>query len=352
MEDKTTIQEAPGQVCFPGWADTESAAPVDAAATTEAETAPATQDATAPDDTTYYPIDEELASRAWGMIHMSDYAPGSCTAEYRAAVDKASARVAERAQQVSSFYHPELQRLLDAYSRRLAAWFNANNKNGAAYPSQFISGASGFDMKKHNKQMAREDSLWEEYDNIKGILQKIDAVGTGAVDLTDPNARKILEERVANLAAQLEQAKRVNAYYRKHGTFDGCGDLSPAAAQKWAEEFAALRERCPYIDKPYPDYELTSLRGKIKRAEERLKALNKLEAAKDAPAESLRFDGGEVIRNAEVNRLQIKFDQKPSADLIRQLKENGFRWAPSAACWQRQLTANAIRAARRVLGIR
>ena len=83
-----------------------------------------------------------------------------------------------------------------------------------------------------------------------------------------------------------------------------------------------------------------------------MKALDKLEAAKDAPAESLRFDGGEVIRNAEVNRLQIKFDQKPSADLIRQLKENGFRWAPSAACWQRQLTANAIRAARRVLGIR
>lgn len=346
MEDKT-IQGSPEQVCFPGWADAESAAPVDAAATTEAETAPATQDATP-----YYPIDEELARRAWSMAHMDDYVPGSCTAEYRAAVDKAAARVAERAQQVSSFYHPELQRLLDAYSKRLAAWFNVHNKNGAAYPSQFISGASGFDMKKHNKQMAREGSLWEEYDNIKGILQKIDAVGTGAVDLTDPNARKILEERVANLAAQLERAKQANAHYRKHGTLDGFGELSPEAARKWAEEFAALRERCPYIDKPYPDHELTSLRGKIKRAAERLKALDKLEAAKDAPAESLRFDGGEVIRNAEVNRLQIKFDQKPSADLIRQLKENGFRWAPSAACWQRQLTANAIRVARRVLGIR
>ena len=33
-------------------------------------------------------------------------------------------------------------------------------------------------MKKHEKQMSREDTLWKEYDEIKAILNKIEAVGT------------------------------------------------------------------------------------------------------------------------------------------------------------------------------
>lgn len=55
--------------------------------------------------------------------------------------------------------------------------------------------------------------------------------------------------------------------------------------------------------------------------------------------------------NQGVNRLQIIFDDRPDADLRSELKGEGFRWAPSQGAWQRQLTDNAMRAARRIKAI-
>ncbi len=45
------------------------------------------------------------------------------------------------------------------------------------------------------------------------------------------------------------------------------------------------------------------------------------------------------------NRLQIFFDEKPDKEIREELKGNGFRYAPSAEAWQRQLNDNAIYAA-------
>jgi hypothetical protein len=45
----------------------------------------------------------------------------------------------------------------------------------------------------------------------------------------------------------------------------------------------------------------------------------------------------EISEDREDNRLRIRFPGKPSADCIKVLKSNGFRWAPSVGCWSRQL---------------
>lgn len=300
---------------------------------------------------TYYPIDEQTARTAHYMVHMGDYIPNSCTAEYQAAVDSAAALVEAQKSKVSPFYHDKLDGLLDAYARRLAQWENDYNRNQASYPSQFISGAGGYNMRKHNKQMAREESLWAEYEEIKALLGKIKAVGTGPVDLADPHAREILTDQLQKQQATLDRGKALNAYYRKHHTFDGFPELSPAAAEKLSADFAATRARCPWIEKPFPDYEMASLRGKIKRIQARLSELDKLEAAAAQPAASICFDGGEIVRNADLNRLQILFDDIPDPATRTALKSHGFRWSPSNKAWQRQLTDNAIQDAKKILGI-
>lgn len=300
---------------------------------------------------TYYQIDEQTARTAHYMVHMSDYKPGSATARYRAAVDEAAALVEAQKAKVSPYYHDKLVNLLDRYARRLAEWTNDYNRNQASYPSQFISGAGGFNMRKHNKQMAREDTLWKEYDEIKGLLRKIESVGTGPVDLTDPHAREILTDQLKKLQKQLDDGKALNAYYRKHKTFKGFPDMTAEAAEKLSADFADTRQRCPWIDKPFPDYELTSLRGKIKRVESRIAELDKLQAAAQEPADSTKFDGGEIVRNTELNRLQIIFDDIPDDETRASLKNNGFHWSPRNQAWQRQLTQNAESAARRVLGL-
>ena len=299
----------------------------------------------------YYEINEQTARRANDVNSMSDYRPGSATEEYRAAVDKAAALVQARKAKISPYYHDKLDALLDRYARRLAQWMNDYNRNQASYPSQFISGAGNYNMKKHEKQMSREDTLWKEYDEIKAILNKIEAVGTGAVDLADPHAREMLTDQLQKLQAQLDRNKALNAYYRKHKSFVGFPGLTAEAAAKLTADFADTCQRCPWVKHPIPDYELTSLRGKIKRTQARLDELDKRTEQAEQPTESTKFSGGEIVRNTEADRLQIIFDEKPDDQQREALKQNGFRWSPRYSAWQRQLTRNAEIAARRALGL-
>ena len=206
-------------------------------------------------------------------------------------------------------------------------------------------------MKKHEKQMSREGTLWKEYDEIKAILNKIETVGTGAVDLSDPHAREMLTDQLQKLQAQLDRNKALNAYYRKHKSFVGFPGLTAEAAAKLTADFADTCQRCPWIDKPCPDYELTSLRGKIKRTQARLDELDKRTEQAQQPADGAKFPGGEIVRNIEADRLQILFDEKPDEETRAALKQNGFRWSPRYSAWQRQLTPNAEAAARRALGL-
>ena len=258
----------------------------------------------------YYEINEQTARRANDVNSMSDYRPGSATEEYRAAVDKAAALVQARKAKISPYYHDKLDALLDRYARR--------------------------------------ESLWQEYKDIDAILDKIRSVGTGAVDLTDPHARELLQDRLQQEQNALDYCKAANAYYRKHKTLRGYASLTDEQADAITDPEAFSIK---LYGKPYGDFELSSLRGKIKRVQARLADLDKLQAAAQQPDNTTKFDGGEIVRNSEENRLQILFDEIPDADTRDALKSNGFRWSPRNKAWQRQLTQNAEYAARRVLGL-
>jgi hypothetical protein len=301
---------------------------------------------------TYYEISEETARNAHYCVHMSDYEPGSATAGYRSSVNSAAHLVEQQKARTSAFYHDKLDALLDRYARRLAQWTNDYSRNQASYPSQFIAGAGNFNMRKHNRQMSREDSLWEEYRQIEAILDKIRSVGTGPVDLADPHAREMLTERLNSQRQMLEDAKTANAYYRKHKTLEGCPGLSEKN-RAWLTRpgVFASGDGSPIslYGSHFPAYELDSLRGKIERTEQRLAELDRREQQAAQPQTGTAFDGGQIVRNIDLNRLQILFDAIPDADTRAALKQNGFRWSPKNQAWQRQLTDNAERAARQVL---
>lgn len=306
----------------------------------------------------YYPISEETARRAWEMCHMSEYRAGSATEEYRASVDAAAAEAEQQKKRVSPFYHDRIDGLLDAYARRLAKWYNDYNRNGASCPSVLISGASNFPVHKKEKQNAREASLWQEYDAIKQLREKITSTGDGPVNLAEPHAREILTGQLSDMQKRLEEEKAANVYYRKHKTLDGCPGITDRD-RAWLTRhgvFNAGENGTPLelYGVPFPSYELSSVRGKIKRIEARLAELDALDTRRadpDAADDAQTFDGGEIVRNAELNRLQIVFDHVPAAEIREALKSEGFHWSPKNKAWQRQLTDNAERAARRALGL-
>ena len=297
----------------------------------------------------YYEINEETARRANDVNSMRDYRHGSATEEYRAAVDKAAALVQAQKSKISPYYHDKLDALLDRYSRRLADYYNAYYRNESACPSILVCGGSNFPVRKKQKQNARRESLWQEYKEIDAILDKIRSIGTGPVDLVDPNAKDILSDQLERVQKSLERAKALNAYWRKHKTFVGFEGLTEETAQKTDANFADLQKRAPYISKPYPDYELTSLRSKAKRIQARLDDLEKLQQS--APDQGMEFAGGTIVRNTTATRLQIIFDDIPTADVRQALKSHGFRWSPRNQAWQRQLTQNAEYDAQKILNI-
>ena len=111
------------------------------------------------------------------------------------------------------------------------------------------------------------------------------------------------------------------------------------------EDIAKLRapDFCGRIG--YPAYALQNNNANIRRIRGRIAELKK---RTESTPEGWEFDGGRVVVNTAENRLQIIFDGKPNADVRTELKGEGFRWAPSQGAWQRQLTDNAMRAARRL----
>ena len=303
----------------------------------------------------YYEIDEKCARISNDMMSMRNYVEGSATAEYRKMVDSAVQLVEQQKKRVSEFYHDRLDYLLDRYAKTLAEYINRENQIGTMCPSIMISGGSNFPVRKKEKQVAAWKANRENYEKAEDILRKIRSVGTGPIDFADPHAEEILTDRINNLQAELDACKEANAFYRKHKTLEGCPGIS-AKSREWLTRpgvFNSGENGTPLelYKTPFPSYHLSSVRQRLKTAKERLEEYHKRKASGQESGKGMKFEGGEIVKNAELNRLQIIFDYIPDEEIRTALKQNGFRWSPSNKAWQRQLTDAAEIAARNVLSL-
>lgn len=291
----------------------------------------------------YHTINEEAARRANDMNSFRDYKAGSATAEYRRMVDAATELAERQKQRVDPMYHEKIDRLLETYCRKLAENMNASYSIEARCPSILISGGGNFPVRKKEKQNAARDRNLEEWNYIQGLLDKIRSVGTGGISSDDPQAVEKLEAKLAALEKHQEMMKTANAAIRMKDPAKG--DAKLAELGYTPEDIAKLREPdfCGRIG--YPAYALQNNNANIRRIRGRIAELKK---RTESTPEGWEFDGGRVVVNTTENRLQVIFDGKPDADVRTELKGEGFRWAPSQGAWQRQLTDNAMRAARRL----
>ena len=290
----------------------------------------------------YYSINEGAARRVKEMNSFSDYKPGSATAEYRHYVDEAFALAQEQKRRVDPMYHEKIDSLLDTYARKLAANMNHGYEIDARVPSILIAGGSNFPVRQKEKQNAARDSNMQEWQYIQGLLDKIRSTGMGGIRQDDPQAIPKLQKKLDDLEKAQETMKAVNAYYRKHGTLDGCPHLSPENIENLKADMASGWH---YENKPFQSWELSNNNAEIRRVRQRIESLTR---ANEVAYVGWEFDGGHVEANREQGRLQVFFDGKPEADARQQLKENGFRWAPSVGAWQRLLNDNAYYASDRI----
>ena len=312
-------------------ADTENT-PDSAASNTSQEQEPPTEEQTT--TPLYHSINEAMAKRAKEMNSYSDYRQGSATASYRAEVDKAIEIAEKQKKRVDPQYHEKIDSLLATYCRKLAANINKGLEIETRCPSWLITGGSNFPVRKKEKQNAARESNWREYQDIQGLLSKIQSVGMGGISADDPNAIEKLENKLAKLEAYHQKVKTVNAYFRKHKSVEGCPVLTAAEIASMTAEINS--ERSMY-KMPYPPYELQYNNAEMRRLKQRIESLKARDRTNFVGWE---FDGGRVEPNTADNRLQIYFDEKPTADVREELKKNSFNWSPKAKVWQRQLNTN------------
>lgn len=261
----------------------------------------------------YYPINEEAARRAHEMNSYRDYAPGTATKEYQSLVDEAEKIAHRQKANVNPIHHDKIDRLLEVYSRKLADWYNQSSTIEQMCPSILITGGSSFPVRKKEKQNAARERHSKEWETIKGLLYKIEGIGTAGIRSDDPNALAQLKDKLNSLERHQEHMKTANK--RERGSY-----------QSW---------------------ELSNNNANIRRIKGRISGLEK---RSESLPQGWNFPTGKVVANADDNRLQIFFVGKPDEETRTALKRNGFRWAPSVGAWQRQLTANAISAAKYVVG--
>ena len=288
----------------------------------------------------YYFINEELARRAKEMSSYFDYKEGSATAEYRRSVDEAARIAEEQKRKVDPVHHARIDHLLDVYARRLAENINQSNAIAARVPSILIAGGGNFPVRQKEKQNRAADANLAEWQEIQGILSKIRGTGRGGISADDPEVIQKLKIKLEGLERDQESMKAVNAYYRKHKTLDGCPGLDAEAIEKLKASMARDWRKDP---RPYPSFCLTNNNAAIRQAKKRIDELTRMA---ETDYEGWAFEGGEVKMDQQANRLQVFFQEKPDRDTCSAMRHSGFKWAPSVGAWQRQLTDNAIYAAK------
>ena len=165
-----------------------------------------------------------------------------------------------------------------------------------------------------------------------------------AISSDDPEALAKLKEKLESLQISQTRMKQINAYYKKNGTCRGFHGLSDELADKLVED---MRHH-PWDKRPFAAYALANNNQNINTVKKRIAQLTE---AKELGYQGWEFDGGKVVANADMNRLQIFFDGIPDEEVRKELKGRGFKWARSVGAWQRQLTDNAIYAASRIKAI-
>ena len=232
-----------------------------------------------------------------------------------------------------------LEREFEQYRARYTARFRAYLAAKSRTLSPMITGPSKFPTRRNQK------ALDSEHRRLLELLALPARAKRAMTRRYRPDPQEQARAELAKLEAQLAMMKAANPIIRsaklpneaKVARLVAEFGIREASAWQWLKPDFAGRLG-------FPSYVLTSLRGKIERRRALLESAERAEAT-----EAQEFPGLRVEEDASDNRLRLYFDAKPDDATRAVLKRNGFRWAPSAGAWQRQLTDNARAVLRGIL---
>lgn len=198
--------------------------------------------------------------------------------------------------------------------------------------STFIVGSGNFNVRRHaktlNAHQNAQDHFWHWREKYFKAVNRV----------RTPSPEDEIESAIADidrLTHRKEAMKFYNKTYKK--------DLEAA---KEALEGTNLLERLTsyYDSESFPTWAITSLTTKIRERNKKILIMkNRIEAKNAAPDKVFlnggEFNGGKVY--IDNDRVIIEHDDKPSREVIDQIKGKGFRFSPKTKTWVRKHTMNA-----------
>lgn len=235
----------------------------------------------------------------------------------------------------------EQERYIDNYKKYFSAWLSACS--GCA--SSAITGCAGFNVRKAEAANKREHDRMEDFVQWREKAKKAIAKKIEAARPEEEKRREAwlcLERDILSSASTIhgintgvkrgcDKALFVSSIFGKVETYAKKGDVF--MVQKAIDCIRHFNETMSVV--------ITERHKFFKLPEVAETIREKLQDDSEKESMETPFNGGAVVHNYQEDRLQLFFDEKPSADIISQLKKSGFRWSPYFGAWQRQLTRNA-----------
>ncbi len=277
----------------------------------------------------------ETARRSFSNLSHDPEGRGDRTiTEYSQELDEDIAKIKGQ-----SANEEQIERYKKGYEEKITKWLHSQTSTA----SSFITGGSNFPVRRQEKLRGWADN---HYNNFREWRTKV-------LNAYDKYERKA---KIINAGGELEMARL------KLTELEANKELQKEANKKIKQALKDMVNIDQYllslgVSPHMIEYTMKfgfgscNTNANIRNAKKRIQELEAKESKKSIGNKEVLFEGGKVIFNYELDRLQIAHNTKPAPEKIAELKSCGFRWSPFNKVWQRQITNNAIYVTQRFLKI-
>lgn len=165
---------------------------------------------------------------------------------------------------------------------------------------------------------------------------------------SEKKARRLHEKAWSDIGKSIEEDKKQQYYQNKARDMDNTNVIyndDPNAIEKLKAKVEYLEKQKELIkaDENHSAWQLQNIGARIRETKKRISKLEKLE---NVEFDDVEFYGGKIIRNKEINRIQILFNDIPNENIRNELKHKGFHWSRKEGAWQREFNEQTIKVTR------
>ncbi|HPA23294.1 MAG TPA: hypothetical protein PLU18_08615 [Ferruginibacter sp.] len=245
----------------------------------------------------------------------------------------------------------------ETYKARYIKYLNAYLSARSRIISPMISGPSNFPTRRMQKYNGWEDNAYKAFSEfrekaLKGIKKQIQ--NDKPEEQKQDEAWKSIEKSILSSAATIIAIDNGESCYTRSLFVNSItGLIKRMAANGQTGHVKKAIELIRLLNGKYAKPIITEKNSIFTLLEVAEAAAETKRDEANMENQIFEFEGGEVVLNYEIDRVQITHHQKPTKEHLNELKAKGlntFNFSFQNVAWQRKITRDAIAAACRITG--